>query len=495
MLNKESLEELLKSTYKDHAFVVVSNREPYLHTYDKAGKIVVNRSVGGVSVVFDSILKKTKGTWVAYGGSLADKATADKKGHIMLPPGNPSYLLRRVWMSEKERQGYYEGFSNEALWPLCHIAFVKPIFRESDWAAYKTINKRFAKAVLEEIKGKKAVVWIQDYQLALVGKYIKQVRKDVVIAHFWHIPWPPNEIFRICPWRKEILSSMLSSDMIGFHCNHHVENFLKNIANQLEAKVNFEEKSVTFEGKKTYLGVFPISVDFQEINSFVKKQQGKPFSIEETFGLENRPKILAVGVDRVDYTKGMINRFTAIERFLEKYPKYHGKFSYLGIGAPSRTGVEAYRDLNAKLIEQVDAINKRFGKKDWQPIYFVNKVIDRETILKLFITADICLVTPLDDGMNLVAKEYVAANNGDGALILSNYVGAARELTESYSINPYNTEQIAEMIDYAIRSKIADRKDRMMKMKKKVEEKNLSHWAYNFLKTLADISAKKQQIN
>ncbi|OGD66661.1 hypothetical protein A3F08_03390 [Candidatus Berkelbacteria bacterium RIFCSPHIGHO2_12_FULL_36_9] len=468
---------------------MVSNREPFLHTFDKNHKIKCERSVGGVSISFDSIMKATKGTWVAYGGSSADKKVVDENDHIKMPPNNHQYTLRRVWMTEEERKGYYEGFSNEMLWPLCHTAFVRPKFEESDWQKYKLINKRFAEAILEEIKGKKAIVWIQDYQLALVAKYVKEKRPDALVAQFWHIPWPANEIFRICPWKKEILIGLLSNDLFGFHRYYHVDNFLKNVSKELEAKVDYEDLTIDYKNKKIKVGFFPISIDNEDVIRRLRNKDNFQAIIKKYIPFSYN--ILALGLDRVDYTKGIPNRLFAIEKFLAKNPKYIGKFVYLGIGAPSRSGIAAYKNLNREVNKIVEKINNKFKKNDWRPIIYYNQVFKHQEIIEIMRHGDICLVTPLDDGMNLVAKEYIVANDGNGALVLSEFAGASKELTEAFLINPYDIKGTAKAIQVAIEMPSEEKRKKIAKMKELIKEKNLFRWAGKFLQELARLKKEK----
>jgi len=489
MWDKESLRKVLRENFKDHLFVIVSNREPYLNTYGKNGKIKCERSIGGVSVIFDSVMRQTKGTWVAYGGSLADKETVDKKDHIQVPPNHPKYTLRRIWLNNKEKTGYYDGFSNESLWPLCHVVFIKPTFVESDWETYKNVNRKFAKAVLEEIGDKKALVWIQDYQLALVAQYIKEKRPDVFVAQFWHIPWPSSEIFRICPWGKEILTGLLHNNLLGFHRYYHVDNFLDSISRELEANINHEDLMITFGGSKIKIGAFPISIDYKEAKNEAMISRKNKNTVKKY--IKGNYKYLAIGVDRLDYTKGIPNRLLAIKRFLEKYPSYIGKFVYLGIGAPSRTNLKTYKDLSKTIIELVGQINRKFQKGSWQPIYFYNLVVPHEDVLHLSNRANLCLVTPLDDGMNIFAKEYVAANKGDGAIILSHFIGAAKELTDAFLINPYDVEEMADTIKDALDCPLDERKERIKNMKKILEDRNLYRWAGKFLLEAAKIKSLK----
>lgn len=331
MYSRESLKRTLRENFEGYGFAIVANREPYIHELDSKGKVKASKTIGGVSTTFDIIMRATNGTWVAHGSGTADRQMVDKNDHIMVPTSDPKYCLRRVWMTDDEMRGYYEGLSNETLWPLCHIAFIEPKFSYEDWQTYKEINKRFADAVLEEIKGKKAVIWIQDYHFALLAKYIKEKRPDVIVAMFWHIPWPTFEIFRICPWAKEILKGMLANDLIGFHRYYQVNNFMEGVARELESKVDRGEFTIEHDKQLTKVGAFPISVDYEELAREAKNLKEADLSKYIPFDY----KYLAIGVDRVDYTKGIPNRLRAIESFLEKYPKYRGKFVYLGIGSPS----------------------------------------------------------------------------------------------------------------------------------------------------------------
>ena len=490
MWNKQSLKNIIKENFKDCQFVIVSNREPYIHIW-KNDKIVCQRSIGGVTISFETIMRTTGGIWVAYGGSSADKDTVDENDHVKLPVNDPKYTLRRVWMSKKELAGYYEGFSNSTLWPLCHVVFIKPSFVESDWQNYKKINKRFAKAILEEIEHKKAIVWIQDYHFALLPRYIKEKRPDVIVAQFWHIPWPTHEIFRICPWKKEILDGLLHNDLLGFHRYYHVDNFFKTVNRELEANVDYEDLTVLYKKNIHKIKFFPISVDYEDVvNRLKNARRMKKFLIKEL--VKSPYKILAVGIDRIDYTKGIPLRLRAIEKFLEMYPKYRGKFVYLGIGAPSRTGIVTYRRLGREINEIIKKISQKFKKGNWQPIYYLNEVVERNKVLNILSQADLCLITSLDDGMNLVAKEFVAANETGGSLIISQFTGAAKELTEGFLINPYDIKSVAQTIYQAIKTPKKERIERMKKMKNTIKERNLYRWAGKFLLELSTLKGKTE---
>ena len=488
MWTKESLRKLIRENFDGYEFVIVANREPYAHSFDKNGKIVVEKTVGGVSTTFDTIMRATKGVWVAHGSGNADQKVVDKKDHIKVPPGNSKYTLRRIWMTDEEVKGYYEGFANETLWPLCHIAFIRPKFSESDWQTYKVMNKRFAEAVLEEIEGKKAIVWIQDYHFALVARYIKEKKPDAIVAQFWHIPWPTYEIFRVCPWGEEILKGMLHNDLLGFHRFYQADNFIANVTRELESKFYHEEYAVGYRGRETKVGAFPVSIDFEAISKeaeALKDGEKKKKVINKYIPFPY--KILALGIDRVDYTKGIPNRLQAIERFLDKNSQYKKKFVYLGIGSPSRTRIGTYQELGDTIKKEVERINKKFSTGSWQPICYINRSIKQEELLYLYKYADLCLVTPLDDGMNLVCKEYIAANDGKGALILSSFIGAAKELTDAFLVNPYDVKGMAKSIKAAIETEPRVKNERIIKMKELIKEKNVYRWTAKFLLELVKL--------
>lgn len=480
MWNEQSLEKVLKENYRGYKVVIASHRQPYVHDYDAKGKLVTKSSVGGVSVTFDSIMKATRGVWVAAGDTQADRDVADKNGRVKID----SYTLRRVWLDEAERKGYYDGFSNQAIWPLCHVAFVRPKFSETDWKAYKKVNRLFADAILEEIKDQKAVVWIQDYQLALVAQYIKEKRPDVTVAQFWHIPWPTQEIFRICPWGQEIIQGLLHNDLLGFHRNYQATNFLRCVSAQVESIVNYEDMTVLFKKHTTRIGNFPISIDTADIKARAKRVNSQ--KVLKKY-LSAKPEILAIGVDRVDYTKGIPNRLQAVEKLLENNPKLRGQFVYLGIGSPSRVNIPEYQSLNRIIDKLTDQINERFATKDWAPIHYIRQTVERNDIIALSKIADLALVTPLDDGMNLFAKEFVAANDGHGALILSYFTGVARSLPDSFQINPYDVANIAEKMNRAINTPIEEKRAKMKKMKAEVAERNVFRWASKYLIALAGL--------
>ncbi|MBL7091999.1 MAG: trehalose-6-phosphate synthase [Candidatus Omnitrophica bacterium] len=465
---------------------MVSNREPYLH-YLKEGKIAHLKPAGGAAHTLDSILQACGGTWVAYGSGNADRKVVDEQGKIGLPPEEPAYTLKRLWLNKEQADGYYYGFSNQALWPLCHFVYTRPIFRQADWNCYQQVNKMFAEAVLKEIGQRKAFVWIQDYHLALLARYIKEKRKDVICAQFWHIPWPNPEAFRVCPMKKEILQGLLANDMLGFHVRYYGENFISTVEREIEARIDKEKTSIICHGRETIIRAFPISVDFQKISKEVDSQPIKERAVrfKEEFSLSGDLKII-FGLDRIDYTKGIPERLRAVARLLEKYPQYKERFVFIQIGALSRVRISQYRDLNDEINDLVEEINWKYSTENWSPIIFVRKTLSFPETLAFYRLGDVCIVSSLHDGMNIVAKEYICAkNNLDGMLLLSRFTGAARELPEAVLINPYDIEDFADRIKQALEMPEKEKAQRMAKLRETVADNDIYKWADKFISELA----------
>ncbi len=472
--------------------VVVSNREPYMHQL-RDGKPVLVRPASGLVTGLDPVLRATGGLWVAHGAGDADRATADSAGCIPVPPSDPRYTLKRVWISKLEEEGYYYGFSNEGLWPLCHLTHERPTFRASDWDQYVRANHRFAKAVLDELGSERAVVMVQDYQLALVPGILKAHRPDLRVGLFWHIPWPNAEAFRICPYRVELLQGILGADLIGFHLQQHCNNFLESVDRMVEAKLDWDRFSAEIKGHASLVRPFPISVQrwsergvasgrtlAEHIDSLVTQHQLEGVAI-------------GVGVDRIDYTKGIAERFRAIERLFEKHPEHRGKFTFVQLGAPSRVHIPKYRDLVTDLEQLADSINWKLQDDTWKPIRFLVDHHDAPRVYAFLRMASVCVVSSLHDGMNLVSKEFVAAKEDvdhtdpatEGVLVLSEFAGAARDLPESLIINPYDTEEFAAAIHLAITMDPKDKQHRMTRMRLRIEENNIYRWAADFLTSIA----------
>ncbi len=482
------LRDLIHARLGENALLVVSNREPYMHVVDEVtGLEKCIRPASGVVTAIHPVLCACGGTWIAHGAGNADKKFVNSKDKLGVPPKDIRYILKRVWLNKEEEDGYYYGFSNEGLWPLCHNTHTRPIFRESDWQAYKKVNQKFADSVLDELPAKHPFVFIQDYHFTLLGKMIKEKRPDAIIALFWHIPWPTPEAFSICPYRKEILEGMLGCDLIGFHVQNHCNNFLDTANRLLESRVDLEKFSIVRSEKETFVRAFPISVnghlnqDAKEAN--IKQEIDK---IRKEFDLEG--KIIGLGVDRIDYTKGIVERVLAIDRFLEKYPQYKKKFVFVQLAAPSRVHIKHYHDLMAEIDELIEKTNWKHSDSSWKPIIYLKRHFSLDEIEPFYKMADLCIVSSLHDGMNLVAKEYVATKNDlSGALILSQFTGAARELTDAIQVNPYSIEEFADSIKLALQMPQDEKIKRMEKMRKIILENNVYRWAGNIITELTSL--------
>jgi trehalose 6-phosphate synthase len=469
---------------------VVSNREPYIH--QRNGKsLEVNVPPSGLVTALEPVLTACDGTWIAHGSGNADNEVVDTHDRLRVPPENPRYTLRRVWLSKEEEEGYYYGFANEGLWPLCHIAHTRPIFRARDWQFYQEVNRKFAAAVIEEIADTpNPVVLVQDYHFALLPRMLKEKRPDVRVAIFWHIPWPNPEAFGICPWQRQLVDGLLGADLIGFHVQSHCNNFLQTVDRVVESRVDWEHFSVSRQNHRTIVRPFPISVDLGDDEPVEADSYGTDYLERSTMlhALGVEAAFVGVGVDRVDYTKGIHERFRAIERFLEKYPKYQGQFTFLQIGAPSRTHIKRYHDLMGELEAEVERINWRFQSGNWKPILFLNRQHSHEEIGRYYRAADLCLVTSLHDGMNLVAKEFLAARRDErGVLILSQFTGAARELRDALLVNPYDIDQTAEAIRVALEMDPEEKQVRVHRMRRIIRENNIHRWAGNLITELCEL--------
>ncbi|HEY4363450.1 MAG TPA: trehalose-6-phosphate synthase [Bryobacteraceae bacterium] len=485
----ERLRVAVSSKLEGSRLYAISNREPYEHFW-RGNTIECSVPASGLVTALEPVLRACDGTWIAQGTGNADVETVDGHDRLRVPPEHPEYTLRRVWVSAEEEQGFYFGFSNEGLWPLCHIAHTRPVFREQDWQSYRAVNRRFADALLEEVGDQKnPVVLVQDYHFALVPRMIKESRPDARVAIFWHIPWPNPEAFGICPWQRELLDGLLGADLIGFHIQSHCNNFLESVDRALEARTDREHFSVKRGGHLTYVRPFPISVDFEREGS---DHESGSLHLERATLLREAgaggATLLGIGVDRVDYTKGLPERLLALERFFEKYPAYRGRFTFVQIGAPSRMHIRRYQELMDDVKAEAERINKRFQSGDWRPIVFMAQHHSHKEIQPFYRTADLCLVTSLHDGMNLVAKEYVAAQSAEhGVLVLSRFAGATHELVDALAVNPYDTEELADSIHRALEMAPEERRARMSRMRTYVREHNIYRWAGNLIAELAAI--------
>jgi trehalose 6-phosphate synthase len=478
----------LRARLEDGRLFVVSNREPYLHT--RRGKsIEVSQPASGLVTALEPVLRACGGTWVAHGSGDADLDAVDSHDRLAVPPDDPRYTLRRVWLTKEEEAGYYYGFANEGLWPLCHIAHTRPLFRDDDWKHYQEVNQKFADALLEEMENvSHPVVLVQDYHFALLPRMIKQSRPDARVAIFWHIPWPNPEAFGICPWQRELVDGLLGADLIGFHIQAHCTNFLQTVDRIVESRINWEHFSVQRLDHHTIVHPFPISVAFSDATAAQQNESAyeERASLLKALGIEATS--MGIGVDRLDYTKGILERFLAIERFLEKYPTYKGIFTFVQIGAPSRTHIKRYHDLQAEVEAEADRINWRFQTDHWRPIALLIRQHSHKEIEPYYRSADLCLVTALHDGMNLVAKEFIATRTDErGVLVLSCFTGAARELRDALQVNPYDIDQTAEAIRAALEMKPEEKQMRMQRLRKLVREHNVYRWAGTLIGELCDV--------
>jgi trehalose-6-phosphate synthase len=464
-----------------HQLVIVSNREPYSH-HHAADAVRWVRNAGGVTVALDAVASSIGGVWIAHGSGNADRETVDRADHIACPPDRPKYTLRRLWLTEEDHDRYYAGFSNSGLWPLCHIVHVRPHFRPADWEGYRDVNRRFAMAVLDELGEGPAVVLLQDYHLALAARYIKAARPDVRVAMFWHIPWPNAEVFERLPWREELLDGLLANDVIGFHIHFHALNFLETVSRALEARVDHEHQAVHRAGSRTWVRDYPIAVDTEEIGMLADS----PATREAVTAWRERLQLgearVGLGVDRLDYTKGIPERLEALERFYERYPWQRDRFAFIQVGVPSRIELEEYRAVGDATRDRVRRINRRFARGKRPIVHLLEDNFDFRELIPLYAMADVCTVTSLHDGMNLVAKEYVAASPDlAGQLILSPFTGAAREFESAWITSPYDCDALAQTLANALAEPDERGRERMALLRQAVLRRTIFDWAIDVL--------------
>jgi len=480
---EERLKQFAKIRLGERPLVVVSNREPISHVW-KDGAIQVVTPASGLVTAMDPVMRACGGIWVAQASGDADRETADARGRLRVPPDDPRFTLKRVWLTPEEEAGYYYGFANEGLWPLCHIVHNRPLFRPEDWAQYRAVNEKFAAAVLEEIAGiESPMVLIQDYHFALLPGLIKRERPDARTAIFWHIPWPNFEAFSICPWQDELLLGMLGADLIGFHTQYYCNNFLDTVDRAIEARIDWERFSVTRGQHVTSVKPFPISVapGFVDNPPTTSRQ-------ELLQSLDSPAEFLGVGVERLDYTKGLPERFRALGRFFERFPEYRERVVFVQLAAPSRSTIPRYQALEAEVDAAIQEVNAAYQTNRWRPILYLKRHHEHRDIWPFYRHADFCMVTSLHDGMNLVAKEFISVRDDeDGALILSQFAGASAELRDAILVNPYDLDGMAEAIRNAVSMSADERRARMGRMRQSVREHNIYRWAGLLLSELERI--------
>lgn len=484
MWTKKALFNLIRNRMTDYQLIVVSNREPYIHRAS-GGRVECQNPASGMASALEPIMRACGGTWVAHGGGNADRRMVDADDHVRVPPGDPKYTLRRVWLSKEQENGYYYGLSNEGLWPLCHVTFTRPWFDPADWAVYREVNELFADVVVQEAGNRPTFVFVQDYHMALLPRMLKQRNPNLIVAHFWHIPWPNPETFRVFPWKEELIDGMLGNDLIGFHLRKHCQNFLDTVDQTLEARIDNEVSSVTRGGKETLVRPFPISIDFEGHDKAARSPAvaAEMDTWRQRLGLTSEQ--LGVGLERMDYTKGIPERLRAIDHFLEKNPAYHKRFLFAQVAVPSRSHVEPYKRLDDEIDRLVEEINWKWSTDSWKPIHLFKEHHNPESMMALHRLADFCVVSSLHDGLNLVAKEFVASRHDNrGALVLSQFTGAARELTDATLVNPYSVEELAEGIRQALEMPPGEQERRMLRMREVVAANNIYRWAGKILSAL-----------
>jgi trehalose-6-phosphate synthase len=476
-----ALKDILNKELTGDEVLIVSNREPYIHVR-KNDQIEIQFPASGLVTALEPIMRACSGTWIAHGGGNADREVVDRNDHVKVPPENPSYRIRRVWLSKEEEQGYYYGFANEGIWALCHIAHVRPVFRSQDWAQYVAVNEKFANTVVEEAKTDDPVVLVQDYHFALLPKMIRERLPKATVITFWHIPFPNPEVFGVCPWREEILEGLLGSSILGFHTRFHCNNFIESVDRFLESRIDRETSTISYKSVLTAVNHYPISIEYPV--KWLKNQKSVNECRKHIRQINGLPpdRLLGVGIDRLDYTKGILERFLAVERLLELEPNWIGKFSFIQIAAPSRSALDQYQHFDSDVRSLATKINKRFGKEGYEPILLKIEHHEPNQVYEYYRGVDLCFVSSLHDGMNLVAKEFVASRDDEqGVLILSQFTGASRELLEALIVNPYDIDQCAAALNLALEMPKGEQRNRIRSMRGFIQEYNVFRWAGRML--------------
>lgn len=487
-----ALKQVINEHLRSPEMLIISNRQPYGHERGADGKLHVHVPASGMVTALEPVMRACSGTWIAHGSGGADREVVDKFDRIRVPPDDPAYSLRRVWLTAEEEEGHYYGFSNEGLWSLCHLAYVRPAFRESDWRMYEAVNRKFADTIKSEAQTPRPVVLIQDYHFALLPQLVRERVPNATVVLFWHIPWPSAETFGVCPWKREMLVHMLGADILGFHTRYHCQNFLATVDRFVECQIDHEHMTVTLQGHVCLVAPYPISIEWPpRWIPFLPSVKHSRDEVRGQYGIGADVR-LGLGVERWDFTKGIVERFLALETLLEKGPALRGTVTLLQIAAPSRSKLPAYQALQGQTLAEAERINGKFGTPTWKPIVLIHEHQDAERVFELYRAADFCLVNSLHDGMNLVAKEFVAARDDeDGVLILSTFAGASRELVEALLVNPFDVSETAAAIQTALDMPRDERRERMRLMRWTVKENNVYRWAGRMLMDAARIRQRQ----
>lgn len=487
-----TVRRILAEELPDAQVIVVSNREPYIHDL-KGDKVELVVPASGLVSALEPITRACAGTWIAYGGGTADRLMVDQNDRVMVPPDDPSYTLRRVWLTEEEHQGYYLGFANEGLWPLCHIAFTRPVFRESDWQTYEAVNRKFADTVVSEARNERPIVLVQDYHFALLPRMIRERLPQAIVITFWHIPWPNSEVFSICPWREKILDGLLGSSIIGFHTQFHCNNFIESVDRFLESRIEREDAAISYGGQTSLVHAYPISIEWPPalLSSLPPTDECRA-AVFARYGIAEGVK-LCVGVERLDYTKGILDRFHALDHLFATHPEWIGRVTFLQVAAPSRGTLTSYRQLHEECQRLAEDLNQRYGRDGYKPVVMVAEHHTQRQVYEIYRAADLCMVTSLHDGMNLVAKEFVASRDDEqGVLVLSAFAGAARELLEALIVNPYDAAMMAEAMLQGLMMAPEEQCSRMRRMREIVADNNVYRWAGSMLMDAARLRKRDE---
>lgn len=473
---------------EDHpgGLVVVTNREPYIDEKTSQG-IRRLQSAGGVVSALDPLLRKSGGAWVAWGSGSADRETAPH-GIRMVPPSQPKYPLHRVFLSPEEILGYYNRYSNQGLWPLSHMLIERAQFSREAFQQYRRVNQKFSRRVAQ-MAPPNGLVFSHDYHLALFPRLLREQRSDVAIAHFWHIPWPPFTLFRLCPQHQEITRGLLGADILGFQTPQDVDNFMTAVERGLKVPVDRTQGVIQLGTHRITVRDYPISVDITAIEEMVKTPRIQRW----TEGIRKRTRkhhvSLAISVDRADYTKGLLPRLEAIDRFFSRYPEHQRRMTFLQVVVPTRTEVREYRRLYGEVMDASRQLNAKYGDETWTPLVHIRRSIDRPRLMGLFRAADFALVSSLFDGMNLVAKEFVSAQiDNQGVLLLSDMAGAAQELDEAFHFNPLDPDEVAEQLHRAALTAPEDRARRIQAMRQHIHHHTIYDWIAHIVEALNDVA-------
>lgn len=468
--------------------IIVSNRLP-LKMKMEGDSITVTPSVGGLATGMRSVHTGDDSLWVGWTGLTSEEINGDQQRREIEKKCRDENCVN-VELNENELDNYYYGFSNRTLWPILHYFVEYTEYKNRFWEGYQKVNQKFADAIIANASDNDTI-WVHDYQLMLVPQMIRKERPNVRIGYFLHIPFPSFEIFRTLPYRESLLKGVLGADLIGFHTYDYERHFLSSINRIVGAEVSFNE--VVWDGRNIHVDTFPMGIDYQKFHTTAKNQlqnNKTDAALKSRFLMKtHKDKKIVLSIDRLDYTKGIANRLRGFNTFLKKYPEYRGKVELIMLAVPSRTDVPQYQLLKKEVDELVGRLNGKFASAEWTPVHYFYRTLPFENLIDLYTSSDIALITPIRDGMNLVAKEFIASRvDQKGVLILSEMAGAAAELTEALNINPNSYDQIADTLKKAFEMPAEEQVHRNKLMQKRLERYDVAKWANDFMDLLKDDS-------